>query len=97
MSLACRRFCIDIEDYRRTVEVTAAPTIAPAAIDSLVIYAGTDDANLWRTVDGGINWESMQAANLPNRWVTKLIVDPQAAGGAVSGQCGQARCRKKIL
>jgi len=54
-------------------------TIAPAASDSLVIYAGTDDANLWRTVDGGINWESMQAANLPNRWVTKLIVDPQDA------------------
>ena len=51
-------------------------TIAPAASDSQVIYAGADDSSLWRTVDGGTNWESMQSPDLPDRWVTKLIVDP---------------------
>ena len=43
-----------------------------------VIYAGTDDANVWVTTNGGTNW-TLVNAGLPNRWVTRLTIDPAAA------------------
>jgi photosystem II stability/assembly factor-like uncharacterized protein len=47
--------------------------IAVAPSDSSVIYAGTDDANLWRTQDGGITWTKINTG-LPQRWVTSIAV-----------------------
>ncbi|MEL7450087.1 MAG: thrombospondin type 3 repeat-containing protein, partial [Pseudomonadota bacterium] len=50
-------------------------TIAPSTNPS-IIYVGTDDANVWRTLNGGTSWESINSATLPERWVTKIAVDP---------------------
>lgn len=36
------------------------------------IIAGTDDGNIWFTVDGGENWTNI-SEELPNRWVTKVL------------------------
>jgi len=43
-----------------------------------VIYAGTDDANVWVTTDGGTNW-SKRISGLPYRWVTRVAVNPDFA------------------
>ncbi len=56
-------------------------TIDVAATDSSVIYAGTDDGNLWVTTDGGNAWQQI-SGELPQRWVTRVTVDPQDAATA---------------
>ncbi len=40
-----------------------------------VIYAGTDDGNVWISPDFGQNWQLI-SAELPVRWVTRVAVDP---------------------
>jgi photosystem II stability/assembly factor-like uncharacterized protein len=50
-------------------------TIAAAASDSNVVYAGTDDGNVWVTLDGGVNWTHI-SSSLPVRWITRVAVDP---------------------
>ena len=47
-------------------------TIDVSTITSDVIYVGTDDGNVWVTQDGGANWNNI-SADLPNRWVTKVL------------------------
>ena len=39
-----------------------------------MIYAGTDTGRVWKTADAGATWTRMQG--LPERWVNKIIVDP---------------------
>lgn len=50
-------------------------TIAVAPSNSQVIYAGTDDSQVWVTKDAGLNWTEVSQA-LPYRWVTRIAVDP---------------------
>jgi photosystem II stability/assembly factor-like uncharacterized protein len=56
-------------------------TIDVARSNSDVIYVGTDDANVWVSTDGGAIWTSI-SAGLPNRWVTRVTVDPYDAATA---------------
>ena len=53
-------------------------TIAVAPNNSAVIYAGTDDSNVWVTADTGKTWKKISAP-LPVRWVTRVAVDPTNA------------------
>jgi photosystem II stability/assembly factor-like uncharacterized protein len=53
-------------------------TLAAAASDTNVVYAGTDDGNAWVTLDGGLNW-TIISGSLPVRWVTRVAVDPYDA------------------
>ena len=53
-------------------------TIASASSDTNVVYVGTDDSNVWVTLDGGANWTNI-SASLPIRWVTRVAVDPDDA------------------
>ena len=50
-------------------------TIDVAATDPQVIYVGTDDANVLVTTNGGSSWQNV-STSLPNRWVTRVTVDP---------------------
>lgn len=62
-------------------------TIAVAPSDSNVIYAGTDDGNVWVTFNEGANW-SFISGGLPYRWVTRIAVDqlnPMTAYVTLSG------------
>ncbi len=57
----------------------AVTTLAPAKSATpvpfaQVIYAGTDTGRVWKTADAGATWTRMQG--LPERWVNKIIVDP---------------------
>ncbi len=50
-------------------------SLAVAPSSPSVVYAGTDDGNLWvyRPFNG--NWASI-SAGLPERWITRVAVDP---------------------
>lgn len=52
-------------------------TIDVAPSNGAVIYAGTDDGNVWVTQDNGDSWNNISSA-LPERWVTRVTVDPDA-------------------
>ena len=47
--------------------------ISPSNSD--LIYVGTDDGNVWKTENGGIDWTNL-SASLPDRWVTKVKAHP---------------------
>ncbi len=53
-------------------------TIAVAPTDPDVVYAGTDDSHVWVTKNGGANWTDVSGA-LPDRWCTRVAVDPTDA------------------
>ncbi len=54
--------------------------IETSVLDAEVIYVGTDDGNVWVTKDGGNSFINI-SANLPNRWVTSIEVDPWNESG----------------
>ncbi|HEX9892131.1 MAG TPA: glycosyl hydrolase [Actinomycetota bacterium] len=51
-------------------------TIAPAKTDGNRIYVGTDDGRIWSTPDLGQTWIRAEDPTLPERWVTRIAVDP---------------------
>lgn len=50
-------------------------TISVSPVNQDIIYAGTDDGNVWVTLDGGNNW-TLITEGLPNCWVTRVTADP---------------------
>ncbi len=50
-------------------------TIDVARTDPQTIMAGTDDGNVWITFDGGSSWNRV-SDTLPDRWVTRVTIDP---------------------
>jgi photosystem II stability/assembly factor-like uncharacterized protein len=62
-------------------------TISVSALDSNVIWAGSNDGFVSVTVDGGGAWADV-SAGLPDRWVTSVRTDPadrETAYATVSG------------
>lgn len=62
-------------------------SISVSPLDSDVIYAGSDDGNIWNTQDGGASWTNV-SADLPNFWVTKVLasrVQPEVVYATYSG------------
>ena len=47
-------------------------SLSVSPLNSDVIYAGTDDGNVWVTTNGGNDWDKI-SDDLPNRWVTKVL------------------------
>ena len=50
-------------------------TIDVSPLDSDLIYIGTDDGNVWSSLDGGSNYTNI-SAGLPDRWVTRVQASP---------------------
>jgi photosystem II stability/assembly factor-like uncharacterized protein len=50
-------------------------TMAVAPSDPSVLYVGTDDGNVHVTFDAGQSWQDI-GEGLPERWVTRVAVDP---------------------
>lgn len=53
-------------------------TIDVSPTDSTVVYVGTDDGRVWVTTNYGTNWTEI-GTSLPQRWVTRVTVDPESA------------------
>ncbi len=51
-------------------------TISIAKTAPNTIYVGTDTGRLWKTEDGGANWTWFDSQGLPERWVTRVAIDP---------------------
>ncbi|MCD4735560.1 MAG: hypothetical protein K8R53_05920 [Bacteroidales bacterium] len=50
-------------------------TIAVSPANSDIVYAGTDDGNVWVSMDDGGTWSHI-SVELPERWVTRVAADP---------------------
>jgi photosystem II stability/assembly factor-like uncharacterized protein len=50
--------------------------IGIAPTDEDIVFVGTDDGRLWTTKDGGESWTRLTDPDLPERWVTRVTVDP---------------------
>jgi len=55
--------------------------------DPDVIYAGTDDGNVWITKDAGTTFNNI-SEGLPKRWITSIAVDPWLESGVYLGLSG---------
>lgn len=56
-------------------------TLSVSAADTNIIYAGTDDANVWVTMNNGVSWTKI-SENLPQRWISRVVADPELANVA---------------
>lgn len=62
-------------------------SVGESRVDPNIIYAGTTDANVWRTTNGGGDWTNI-TGDLPERYVTNLktsAVDPNMVYVTLSG------------
>jgi len=51
--------------------------LAASSVNDKIIVAGTDDGNVWVTINGGFNKEWTKVSDdLPHRWVTCVATDP---------------------
>ncbi len=55
-----------------TSNITA---LAESHFDADVLFAGTGDGNLWRTINGGNSWEKSDQG-LPDRYITSIHTSP---------------------
>ena len=65
----------DLTDARNTdgdVPYATMTALAESPITPEILYAGTDDGNVWATQNGGGTWEKI-VAGLPRKWVTRLV------------------------
>ncbi len=67
---------------RNSTSYGTITTIGIAPTDKETVYIGTDDGRLWVTRDGGTTRTRFTDPDLPNRWVTRVTVDPQDANTA---------------
>jgi photosystem II stability/assembly factor-like uncharacterized protein len=61
---------------RNSTSYGTITTIGIAPTDKETVYVGTDDGRLWVTRDGGATWTRLTDPDLPDRWVTRVTVDP---------------------
>jgi hypothetical protein len=54
-----------------------------------LIYAGTDDGRIWRTMNGGKNWTEIRSGMVPVRWVSRLVASKYDLGTVYLTQTGR--------
>jgi photosystem II stability/assembly factor-like uncharacterized protein len=62
-------------------------TVAESPLDSTILYAGTSDGNVWRSLNGGGNWTAIYSS-LPDRYVTHIIASPNFVNGVFVSHSG---------
>ncbi len=56
----------------------AISALAESTLTDQLLYAGTNDGNLWLSSDAGTNWNEI-TGSLPNRYITSLETSPNVA------------------
>lgn len=64
-------------------------TIDESPLKAGVIYAGTDDGHVWRTLDGGKNWKEIRSGAMPERWVSRVVASKWEPGTVYVTQTGR--------
>ncbi len=64
-------------------------TIDESAIKPGILYAGTDDGRIWRTMDDGKNWKEIRSGAVPQRWVSSLVASKYEVGTVYMTQTGR--------
>lgn len=54
-----------------------------------LLYAGTDDGRIWRTKDGGKNWNEIRNGAVPQRWVSRIVASKYELGTVYMTQTGR--------
>jgi len=54
-----------------------------------LLYAGTDDGKIWRTMDGGKNWKEIRSGSVPERWVSRIVASAFDMGTVYMTQTGR--------
>jgi len=54
-----------------------------------LIYAGTDDGRLWRTMNGGKNWSMIRSGMIPGKWISRLVASKFDLGTVYMTQTGR--------
>ncbi len=54
-----------------------------------LIYAGTDDGRIWRTMNGGKTWKEIGGGNVPVKWVSRLVASKYHLGTVYLTQTGR--------
>jgi photosystem II stability/assembly factor-like uncharacterized protein len=73
------------DDLTKNVKQGNVPfsTISSLSESSLkfgLLYAGTDDGNVWVSRDAGGEWQQINKALPPNKWISSLIPSPHNEG-----------------
>lgn len=64
--------------FRRGGHVISA--LDQSVLSADVLYAGTSDGNVWRSLNGGTTWDSLHQNGLPNRYISSVHASPNNAG-----------------
>ena len=51
-------------------------TLESSRVNPETLYAGTDDGNVWNSLDGGNSWNQVNPDMQINRWTTAVLPDP---------------------
>jgi photosystem II stability/assembly factor-like uncharacterized protein len=54
-----------------------------------LIYAGTDDGRIWRTYDGGKNWDNIRNGPVPEKFVSRIVASKYEIGTVYMTQTGR--------
>ncbi len=54
-----------------------------------LIYAGTDDGHIWKTMDGGKNWKEIRNGAVPVKFVSRLVASSFDIGTVYMTQTGR--------
>jgi photosystem II stability/assembly factor-like uncharacterized protein len=54
-----------------------------------LIYAGTDDGRIWRTMNGGKKWQEIGSGLVPVKWVSRLVASKYDLGTVYLTQTGR--------
>ena len=64
-------------------------SISESPIRFGLIYAGTDDGRIWRTMNGGQQWQDIRQDPVPVRWVSRLVASAFDLGTVYLTQTGR--------
>lgn len=64
-------------------------TLDESPLRAGLLYAGTDDGRIWRTKDGGGNWDELKPKNVPQRWVSRIVASKYDLGTVYMTQTGR--------